>query len=222
MTYRYNYPHPAVTTDVVIFTIRAQQLELLLIRRGSEPFKDSWALPGGFVGINEDLKDCALRELEEETGVAGVYLEQLYTFGTPDRDPRERVISVAYYALISSDLINIRAASDAKEVVWWRVDNLPPLAFDHAIIVDMAHKRLSAKLDYSTIALQFMPEKFTLSDLQHVHETVLGESVDKRNFRKRVLSLDCIRDTGESRRNGKHRPARLYSVKSPGRVEFIK
>ena len=222
MAYSYNYPHPAVTTDVVIFTIRAQQLELLLIRRGGEPFRDCWALPGGFVGIDENLETCASRELAEETGVTGVYLEQLYTFGTPDRDPRERVISVAYYALIASDLVNIRAESDAREVAWWRADHLPPLAFDHDIIVDMAHKRLASKFNYSTIALQFMPEKFTLGELQEVYETVLGEKLDKRNFRKRLLALDCIKYTGESRRNGNHRPARLYSVRSPGRIEFIR
>ncbi len=222
MIYSYAYPHPAVTTDVVIFTIRAQELEVLLIRRGSEPFKGSWALPGGFAGIDEDLAACAERELEEETGVSGVYLEQLYTFGAPDRDPRERVISVAYYALVPPDLISIRAASDAREVAWFQVNRLPPLAFDHDIIVAMAHKRLSAKLNYSTIALQFLPEKFTLSELQQVYESILNEKLDKRNFRKRVLALDCIRDTGESRRNGNHRPARLYAVKSRGTVEFIK
>jgi 8-oxo-dGTP diphosphatase len=222
MSYSYAYPHPAVTTDVVIFTIRDHVLELLLIRRGSDPFKNSWALPGGFVNINEDLEACALRELEEETGVTGVYLEQLYTCGTPNRDPRERVISVAYYALVPPDRINIRAASDAKEVAWFNLERLPTLAFDHETIVAMAQQRLTAKLNYSTIALQFMPEKFTLSELQQVYESILGETLDKRNFRKRVLTMNCIKDTGESRRNGNHRPARLFSVTSPGTVEFIK
>lgn len=222
MAYTYPYPHPAVTTDMVIFTIRKGQLELLLIRRGSEPFKNYWALPGGFVDINEDLEACALRELEEETGITGVYLEQLYTFGSPNRDPRERVISVAYYALVPPDRINIRAASDAREVAWFEVRQLPPLAFDHAEIVAMAHQRLAAKLNYSTIALQFMPENFTLSELQQVHESILGDRLDKRNFRKRLMALDCIKDTGKSRRNGNHRPARLYTVKSPGTVEFTK
>lgn len=222
MNYSYAYPHPAVTTDVVIFTILDQALNLLLIRRASEPFIDCWALPGGFVNIDEDLEDCAKRELREETGITDVYLEQLYTFGTPNRDPRERVISVVYYAMVPSNLISIRAASDAKEVAWYQLNNLPSLAFDHRVIVDMAYKRLLAKLNYSTIAMQFMPEKFTLSDLQEVYEIIRGKSLDKRNFRKHILALDCIKETGEYRRNGKHRPARLYSVKSPGQVEFIR
>ncbi len=223
MTFQYEYPHPAVTTDIVIFTIHDERLELLLIKRKSEPFRDQWALPGGFVEINEDLERCALRELAEETGLTGIYLEQLYTFGEPGRDPRERVISVAYYALVPPDRIgNISAASDAREVGWFQLDSLPPLAFDHKQIVGMAHRRLSAKLNYSTIALQFMPEKFTLGDLQKVYECILGEKLDKRNFRKRVMTLDCIKDTGEYRRNGSYRPARLYAVKTPGHVEFVR
>ena len=222
MAYNYQYPHPAVTTDVVIFTIHDERLELLLIRRASEPFRDCWALPGGFVDIDEDLDACALRELEEETGVTGVYLEQLYTFGAPNRDPRERVISVAYYALVPPDRVRIRAASDARDVAWFQLDQLPRLGFDHEQIVDMAHARLASKLQYSTIALQFMPEHFTLGELQKVYETILGEPLDKRNFRKRLMALDCLKDTGQSRRNGNHRPARLYAVKSPGTVEIIR
>ena len=139
--YQYDYPHPAVTTDIVIFTIRDGRLKLLLIRRGAAPFKGRWALPGGFVGIDEDLEDGARRELAEETGVSGVYLEQLYTFGAPDRDPRERVITVAYYALIPSDRLEIRAATDAEAVGWFALDELPDLAFDHAKIVARAQER---------------------------------------------------------------------------------
>ena len=222
MPYTYQHPHPAVTTDIVIFTIRRQQLELLLIRRADEPFKDCWALPGGFVNIDEDLDRCALRELEEETGITGVYLEQLYTFGAPGRDPRERVISVAWYALIPPDRMNIRAASDAREVAWFEVRQLPPLAFDHKTIVEKAHQRLAAKLNYSTIALQFMPEKFSLSELQQVYESILGNQLDKRNFRKRVAALGCVKETGEYRRDGNHRPARLFTMTSPGTVEIIR
>jgi len=222
MTYQYEYPHPAVTTDIVIFTLEDNELKVLLIRRAGEPFKDSWALPGGFIEIGEDLEACALRELEEETGVTGVYLEQLYTFGRPDRDPRERVITVAYYALVPIDRLSIRAASDAAEVGWFPCKRLPALAFDHSQIIQLALERLAAKIDYSTLAFQFMPKRFTIGELQRVYEAILGEPQDKRNFRKRVMAYGCIEPTGETRRNGNHRPAQLYAVKEPGRVEFVK
>lgn len=220
--YSYSYPHPAVTTDVVLFTIEEGELKVLLIQRAADPYRDHWSLPGGFIEIDEDLEAGALRELEEETGVTGVWLEQLYTFGRPDRDPRERVITVAYYALAPIDRLHTRAASDARDVSWFAWKALPPLAFDHRGIIDFAHRRLAAKLDYSTIALQFMPDRFTLGDLQKVYEIIRGEALDKRNFRKRVRSWDNIESTGEQRRNGNHRPARLFAVKSPRRVEFVK
>jgi 8-oxo-dGTP diphosphatase len=222
LPYSYEYPHPAVTTDVVLFTIRQSRLEILLIRRGREPFKGYWALPGGFVGIDEDLDDCALRELAEETGIRGVYLEQLYTFGEPLRDPRERVITVAYFALVPAKHCDLRAGSDAIDVAWFDMGNLPALAADHDRIIALAHQRLKAKLDYSTIALQFMPATFTLSQLQTVYEIILGEPLDKRNFRRKILSLDCLEDTGEDTREGTYRPARLFRVKTPGTVEIIK
>ena len=220
--YSYEYPHPAVTTDIVIFTIRHDELKVLLIKRAASPYQGSWALPGGFVNLDEDLEQAARRELEEETGVAGVYLEQLYTFGQPDRDPRERVITVAYYALIPSDKMHIRAASDAEAVAWFGIEEMPELAFDHADILEMAHERLVAKLDYSTIAFQFMPAVFTLSELQNVYELILRDSLDKRNFRKRILALDVIEATGKERRDGAHRPAKLYRVLGPGKVEVLK
>jgi 8-oxo-dGTP diphosphatase len=220
--YQYEYPHPSVSTDIVIFTIQDEQLKVLLIRRLSDPFKNGWALPGGFVEIDEDLEQAALRELQEETGVTGVYLEQLYTFGKPDRDPRERVITVSYYSLVPIDRLSVGAASDARELGWFDIDQLPELAFDHNKIINKAKQRLTAKLDYSTIALQFMPDKFTLSELQKVYEIIHGEALDKRNFRKRVMAYDCMEYTGEENRNGSHRPARLYTLKSPGQVEIIK
>ena len=220
--YTYEYPHPAVTTDVVIFTIRDNQLKLLLIRRGGEPYRGKWALPGGFVQLDEDLDAGARRELAEETGLTGVYLEQLYTFGHPERDPRERVITVAYYALIPSDKLQLRAATDAEAVGWFGMDELPPLAFDHRDIVDKANQRLVAKLDYSTIAFQFMPETFSLSELQSVYEIILQAEIDRRNFRKWVLALEQIEETGEERRDGAHRPAKLYRAKEPGKVTIIK
>jgi 8-oxo-dGTP diphosphatase len=220
--FSYQYPHPAVTTDIVLFSIRDDLLQLLLIRRGREPFQGMWALPGGFLDMDEDLDQCALRELQEETGVEGIYLEQLYTFGRPERDPRERVISVTYYALVCSERLQPRASSDADEVSWFPLDKLPELAFDHDEIIKLAHARLVSKLSYSTVAFQFMPETFTLSELQGVYEILRNEKMDKRNFRKSMLALDQIEDTGEQRRNGTHRPARVYRVKNPNRVEIIK
>lgn len=210
-------PNPmtlAVATDVVLFSIHQDRLEVLLTARGD----GGWALPGGKVGMVEDLSASALRVLEQRTGIRGVYLEQLYTFGRPDRDPRQRVISVAYYALVP--LAQLPPLQ--PDVGWFPVKALPPLTYDHGEIVALAHRRLAAKLAYSTIALKFMPRRFTLSALQKVYETILGEALDKRNFRKRVLAMDCIEATGELAREGNHRPARLYRVKNPDRVEFIK
>lgn len=222
MAYTYEYPHPAVTTDVVIFTVRQEALKVLLIKRAAPPFQGEWALPGGFVHLDESLEEGARRELEEETGVKGVYLEQLYTFGTPDRDPRERVITVAYYALVPTDRMAIRAASDAEGISWFGMDELPELAFDHDRILDMAYRRLRDKLDYSTIAFQFMPKEFTLSELQQVYEQILRESLDKRNFRKRILGLGVVTETGAEKKSGAHRPAKLYRLVHPDRVYVIK
>jgi 8-oxo-dGTP diphosphatase len=218
----YDYPHPALTTDIVIFTIQEQRLKSLLVKRKGDPYRGKWALPGGFVSMDENLRQCAERGLAEETGVSGVYLEQLYTFGEPDRDPRERIITVAYYALIPSDQIQLRAASDAEAVAWFALDELPPLAFDHDKIIVKAKQRLAAKQDYSTIVFQFMPRDFTLSELQDVHQIILEEDVDKRNFRKWVLSLESIEETGEERRDGRHRPAKLYRLKNPNKVQITK
>jgi 8-oxo-dGTP diphosphatase len=220
--YCYQYQHPAVTVDIVIFTIRDEQLKLLLIRRAGEPYRGKWALPGGFVGMDEDLEQAARRELEEEAGVSGVYLEQLYTFGKLGRDPRERVITITYYALIPSERIQLRAATDAEAVGWFGMDELPQLAFDHDEIFAMARQRLEAKLDYSTIAFQFLGEEFTLSELQSVYEIIQREPLDKRNFRKWVLALEQIEETGGERREGAHRPAKLYRVIQPGTVAIIK
>lgn len=222
MPFTYDYPHPAVTVDVAVFTIRNDALKVLLIKRAEAPHRGQWALPGGFVNIDESLDDAARRELAEETGVSGFYLEQLYSFGAPDRDPRERVITVAYYALIPSDRLELKAATDAEGVGWFALDELPTLAFDHAEILDTALERLAAKLDYSTIAFQLMPEAFTLTELQHVYELITRAPIDKRNFRKRILALDLLELTGEEKREGPHRPAQLYRVVDRSRVDVIK
>lgn len=220
--YEYQYPHPAVTVDVVIFTVRDSQLKLLLIKRRGVPFKGKWALPGGFVQIDESLENAAKRELLEETGVKDVYLEQLYTFGDVKRDPRERVITVAYYALIPTDQVEIRAATDAEAVGWFSMDEIPALAFDHAEIIKLSQQRLVAKLDYSTLAFQFMPDDFTLSQLQQIYEIILQEDIDKRNFRRWILALEQIEETGEMEQGQSHRPAKLYRVKNRSEIKLIK
>jgi len=222
MAYSYEYPHLAVTTDIVVFTLQDAALRVLLVRRGNKPFKGAWALPGGFVRPDEDLEACARRELLEETGVSGYYLEQLYTFGSVDRDPRERVITVAYYALIPNDKVVLKASADADAAAWFPANRLPQLAFDHKAILTLARERLSAKLDYSTIAFQFLPATFTLTDIQAVYEIIRGEKLDKRNFRKAILALAKLESTRKFRREGAHRPAMLYRLKTRKKVEIIK
>ncbi len=211
-----------LTTNIVVFSLRDEQLNLLLVRRRNPPFQGYWSLPGGVVGENEDIEANAMRKLEEGTGVSGVYLEQLSTFGVPERDPRERVVAVAYYALVPSKRLRLRTDEDSEGVGWFALNELPELAFDHGEMVGTAHQRLAAKLDYSTIAFQFMPDRFTLSDLQKVFQIILNCDLDKRNFRKRMLAMDQIRQTPEVRRNGSHRPARLYRVNNPHEVQIIK
>jgi 8-oxo-dGTP diphosphatase len=207
------YPRPSVTVDLVIFTIAANDLQVLLIRRDGEPFKGHWALPGGFVGIAESLEDAAARELQEEAGVKQVYLEQLYTFGAPHRDPRGRVISVAYFALVDSERQQVVAGSDAAAAEWHSVFHVPPLAFDHKQILDYAVWRLRNKIEWTTVGYELLPRKFTLSELQRVYEVILQKPVDKRNFRKKILAQGQIKELNEIRTEGAHRPARLYSFK---------
>lgn len=222
MSYTYDYPRPAVTVDLVIFTIADDDLKALLIRRGLEPYKDCWALPGGFVDINESLEQAAARELQEEVGVTNVYLEQLYTFGAPGRDPRGRVISVAYFALIDAERQRIVAASDAADAEWHSVfkqtkptkqGKLAKLAFDHKQILDYAVWRLRNKIEWTTVGYELLPKKFTLSELQRVYEIILQKPVDKRNFRKKILAQGQIVELNETRSDGAHRPARLYSFR---------
>lgn len=204
------YPRPMVTVDLVLFTFAEQELRVLLIQRGREPFAGAWALPGGFVNIDEKLETAAQRELQEETGVTGVYLEQLYTFGDPDRDPRGRVITVAYFGIVGADMaVTLRAGDDARAARWFNVYDLPPLAFDHGRIIHYALQRLRYKLEYTALGFLLLPESFTLSELQQVYEIILQEQLDKRNFRRKVLSQGIIERTGKMK-YGDHRPARLY------------
>jgi len=208
--YCYEYPHPAVTVDIVIFTIIDGKLKVLLIERSDN---GKLAIPGGFVEINEDLDTAAKRELAEEAGVKDVFLEQLYTFGAPDRDPRERIITVAYYSLVSPDKA-IQAGSDAKAVGWYDVDiEEKKLAFDHYYILKCAVDRIRGKLEYTTIGFELLPENFTLHQLQEVYEAILDEKLDTRNFRKKVLQQKCIVPIHKVTANVAHRPAKLYAKK---------
>ncbi|HEX7240663.1 MAG TPA: NUDIX domain-containing protein [Longimicrobiaceae bacterium] len=208
-----------VTVDVATFTLRGGALHVLLVRRGIEPFRGRWALPGGFVLEDETLEAAALRELREETAVPDVYLEQLYTFGDPGRDPRGRVVTVAYYALVAHDRVAPEAGSDAAETRWWPVDALPdPLAFDHAHVLEYAVGRLRGKLEYTTVGFELLPERFTLAELQEVYEAILGRPLDKRNFRRRVEALDELVPLEEWRRGEPSRPARLYSFRGGRRA----
>ncbi len=213
MAYSYDYPRPALTVDCVIFGLdESSTLKVLLIRRGQEPYQHCWALPGGFVEMNEPLEQAALRELEEETGVTDVFIEQLYTFGAPQRDPRGRVVSVAYFALVNLAAHPVRAASDADTVQWFAVENLPELAFDHAHILKVAVNRLRAKVRYQPIGFELLPEQFTLTQLQNLYEAILGvkEPLNKRNFRTRILKMGVLREVGKQE-GVAHRPAKLYS-----------
>jgi 8-oxo-dGTP diphosphatase len=215
-------PEPVhVTVDIVIFTIRADRLNVLLVRRGVSPFEGRWAIPGGFVREAESLEAAALRELEEETEVRDVYLEQLYTFGEPGRDPRGRVITVAYYALIAADRPAPVGGSDAAAARWWSTADLPPLAFDHDAILKYAIERLRNKLEYTTVGFQLLPRKFTLTQLQRVYEAILDRQLDKRNFRRKIELLGILTPLKEWLREGASRPARLYEF-SARRFEKLK
>jgi 8-oxo-dGTP diphosphatase len=199
-----------VAVDVVIFSVRDEELVALLVRRASEPFAGWWALPGGFPRAEESLDEAALRELKEKTGVTDVYLEQLYTFGDPARDPRERVLSVSYFALLDAQRAAQRAGAEAEPAEWHPVHALPPLAFDHARIIEYACLRLRWKLEYTNAVYSLLPERFTLSEIQRIYEIILRKPLDKRNFRKWLLGTGLVEATGQVRRAGRHRPAQLF------------
>lgn len=202
---------PLVAVVVVILSIVDDDLCVLLIKRGAGPFRDYWALPGGLLADGESLDRAAARKLVDETGVQDVYLEQLYTFGELSRgDHDRRGIAVAYFALVQHARVRLRDASDWHPA-WHSVYKLPALAFDNNRVVDYAVRRLRSKLDYTNVAYSLLPRQFTLSELQQVYEAILDRELDKRNFRRRMLSLDLIRPAGGTRKEGAHRPAQLYS-----------
>ncbi len=202
-----------ITTDVVIFTIKDNKLQVLLVKRANEPFKGRWAIPGGFIRLSENLDNAALRILKEKTNVDNIYLEQLYTFGDPLRYPSSRVITCAYFALIRSDDIKLSfdTSQGITEVQWHEVYNLPTLAFDHKEIIEYSLKRMRERLEFCPIAFQLLPQKFTLTELQKSYELILDMKLDKRNFRKKVLTGAVLKELNEYTKTGSKRPARLYS-----------
>jgi 8-oxo-dGTP diphosphatase len=208
---------PAVTVDIVIFTLQERELHVLLLKRRYEPFQERWAIPGGFVKLDEPIDVAARRELAEETGLHDLYLEQLYTFGEPDRDPRTRVISVAYFALVRADQHILHGSHESSDLRWFPVRNVPhPLAFDHDRILRFAVDRLRSKLEYTTLAFQLLPEVFSLPELKQTYEQILGEQLDRGNFYRKIKEAELLEPVGRTRESG-GRPAALYRFRSQQR-----
>ncbi len=210
----------AIAVDVVLFTIQDGTLKALLVKRQQAPYRGAWALPGGLVQADESVDTAALRELQEETNIGNIYLEQLYTFGELNRDPRGRVITVAYYALVNWQQFQLKARQRVSEANWFPVKRLPALAFDHQRIVDYALERLRNKINYTTLGFQLLPREFTLTELQGSYEVILSRRLDKRNFRRKMLQLGILRGTREFRAHGRQRPARLYTFTEPKVVKL--
>ena len=209
-------PDRQVAVLVVIITVREGRLQVLLVRRSAEPFKEAWSLPGGLLNPGESLDDAAVRKLEDETGVTDVFLEQLYTFS--DLDGRGS-IAVAYFALVDVSATHLATRKEWLPA-WFPLADLPPLAFENERVIDYALRRLRAKLDYSNVAYSLLPEEFSLSQLQSTYEAILSRRLDKRNFRKRIVSLDIVEPTGRQASEGRHRPAQLYRFRERKPVVF--
>lgn len=222
MVFKYKYARPALTADCVVFGLDEEDLKVLLIQRGVNPFAGKWALPGGFAMVGESLEATARRELSEETGLRNIFLEQLYTFSEPDRDPREHVVTVAYYALVNLSEHKIQAATDASNAAWFAIDDIPKLAFDHEKILKVAYERLKGKIRYRPIGFELLPDKFTLSQLQRMYEKILDRELDKRNFRKKILNMKIIGELDEIETDVAHRAARLYRFNKKKYDEKVK
>ncbi len=230
-SYTYKYPHPSVTTDCVIFGFDGKDLHILLVERGLEPFKGSWALPGGFLKMDETVEECAKRELKEETNVSNVFLEQFHTFSAVDRDPRERVLTVAFYALVKPSDYEVIGGDDAANAQWFEQDELPPLAFDHEEVICMAKECLKEKLRTKPIAFKLLNDKFSMTELQTLYEVILGTKYDRRNFYRKALSSGFLSERGVSDKIRANRRPNLYSfdeenfnkskdTQAPGKIPF--
>lgn len=213
-TYTYKYPHPAIATDCVVFGFDGFEMKVLLIERGCEPYKGMWAFPGGFMRIDESAEQCAMRELVEETGLKLSYLEQLGAFSGVCRDPRERVVSIAFYALVKSS--EVKGGDDAAQAQWFSVDKVPQLAFDHDYILREAMKKLKQDIHFNPIGFDLLDESFTMPQLQRLYETILGVQFDRRNFQKKMMQLGLIdpidEDEPQPRYFGEHSEMKSYNI----------
>lgn len=206
--YHYKYPHPSVTTDCVIFGFDGKALKVLLIRRGLEPYKGRWAFPGGFLNMTESAEEGAARELKEETGLEGAYIRQFHTFSAPDRDPRERVITIAFYALVR--LCEVSGGDDAEDAAWFPLDEVPDLAFDHDEILRRAKQALRQQIHFEPVGFELLPERFTINELLKLYEALLGIQLDKRNFIKKMKRFHLIEKLEDTVNPTNRQEAHLY------------
>ena len=205
-----------ITVDIIIFTIRDKKLNVLLNKRIEEPYKNKYVLPGGFIYEELSLEENAIKILKRDTNITEVYLEQLFTFGEPKRDPRRRIISTSYFALINfSNQKIIENKIKFNETKWFEINKLEKsqIGFDHLDMINLAIKRIKNKIEYTDICFQLLNTKFSLNELKETYEIILEKEIDKRNFSKKILSLDLLKDTKEFKKEGKMRPAKLYSFK---------
>ena len=208
LNYHYKYPHPSVTTDCVIFGFDGTRMKVLLVQRGVEPYKGRWAFPGGFLQMDESAEEGALRELREETGLSGAFIRQFHTFSAPDRDPRERVITIAFYALVRIE--EVTGGDDAADARWFALDEVPQLAFDHDQILRTAEQALRQQIHFEPVGFELLPEKFTLRELQNLYEAILGVRFDKRNFSNKINRLGLLEPLGEKVNPSRTKEATLF------------
>lgn len=218
LKYSYKYPHPSVTTDCVIFGFDGVKLKVLLVERGMAPYKGRWAFPGGFLNMDESAEEGVLRELKEETGLEGAYIRQFHTFSAPQRDPRERVITIAYYALVRMQ--EVKGGDDASDARWFALDEVPPLAFDHDQILRKAEKTLRQQIHFEPVGFELLPEKFTIKQLQNLYEAILDMRFDRRNFYNKMRRLGMLELTGDTANPSQRREANLFSFNAEKYAEL--
>lgn len=219
LKYHYKYPHPSVTTDCVIFGFDGTNLNVLLVERGIEPYKGRWALPGGFMRMDESAEEGALRELKEETGLEGAYIKQFGTFTAPNRDPRERIITIAYYALVK--IQEVRGADDAADARWFPLNKIPSLAFDHDMILRTALNELRKQIHFEPVGFELLPEKFTIKELQNLYEAILGVNFDRRNFYNKMKRFEILDQLDERTMPTPKKEAFLFKF-NPDKYEELK